>query len=65
MGRIVKKHFLTIRQLAEEIGIPVRSLRTLKAKGIIGGISLGHRTLFFDADDVLKSLAKFKTKCLA
>lgn len=64
MGRIVKK-FLTIRQLADEIGIPVRSLRTLKAKGIIGGISLGHRTLFFDADDVRASLAKFKTRCVA
>ena len=65
MGRIVKTRFLNIRQLAEEIGIPVRSLRTLKAKGIIGGISLGHRTFFFNAEDVLKSLAKYKTKSLA
>jgi len=55
---------LTIQQLAEapEVGIPVRTLRSLWHQRKIPGTVLGHRTLRFDALKVRAALDKYEVK---
>ena len=56
---------VSIKTLAEETGIPARTLRSLFHAKKIGGYKLGHRTLVFDPEKVRTSLAKFEVKAVA
>lgn len=56
---------VTINILAEETGIPARTLRSLFHAGKIGGYKLGHRTLKFDPEKTRSELAKFEIKAVA
>jgi excisionase family DNA binding protein len=56
------ERLLTYEELAREIGLPLRSLRTLTYKGIIPHVRLGHRTVRFQASRVQKALQKREVK---
>ena len=51
-----------IQELSPEIGIPVRTIRSLAAAGKIPFFKLGHRTMLFDPSKVLLALNKFEIK---
>jgi DNA-binding transcriptional MerR regulator len=53
---------LTIVELADASGIPVRSIRTLQRKGILGSIRTGHRSQWFRPSAVEKALKAFEVK---
>jgi excisionase family DNA binding protein len=57
--------FVTINQLAEITGIPVRELRTLVAKRVLPCVRLGHRTLKFQPEKVKRALEKREVKEIA
>jgi hypothetical protein len=59
------KQLLTIQRLAEEIGIPPRTLRSLYNARKIPFIKAGHRTLLFDPVKVRAALDKFERKEVA
>jgi hypothetical protein len=59
------KQLLTIQRLAEEIGIPPRTLRSLYNARKIPFIKAGHRTLLFDPAKVRAALDKFERKAVA
>jgi hypothetical protein len=56
---------VSIKTLAEETGIPARTLRSLFHAKKIGGYKLGHRTLVFDPEKVRASLAKYEVTAVA
>jgi excisionase family DNA binding protein len=56
---------VSIKTLAEETGIPARTLRSLFHAKKIGGYKLGHRTLLFDAEKVRAALDKYEVKAVA
>ncbi len=60
-----RNKLLTLRGLAEETGIPARTLRSLFHAKKIGGYKLGHRTLVFDPEKVRAALDKFEVKAVA
>jgi excisionase family DNA binding protein len=53
---------INIFQLAELSGLPVRTWRTLVQKRAIPFIKVGHRTMLFQPEKVLKALEKFEVK---
>jgi DNA-binding transcriptional MerR regulator len=61
-GRIGHMEFVTIEKLSELTSIPVRSLRTLKNKGVVPFIKTGHRQLFFQPEKVRRALEKFEIR---
>ncbi len=58
----ISEKFLTIDELSAELGIPVRSIRTLKQKRKIPFVKLGHRTLLFNPAKVSAALSKFEVR---
>ena len=56
---------LSIFALATEIGIPVRTLRTMVLNHRIPYLKPGKRTLLFSAEKVLLALNKFEIKAAA
>jgi hypothetical protein len=46
--------------LAEVLRIPSRSLRELRRRRVIPFLKVGKRTILYDAEKVLASLAKFE-----
>jgi hypothetical protein len=46
--------------LAEEVGIPVRSLRTLAHRRVIPCLRLGHRTVLFAPSKVIAALERYE-----
>lgn len=56
------RQFNNINELAEKIGIPARTLRSLYHQRKISGIKAGHRTLLFDPEKVCAELARFEIK---
>jgi hypothetical protein len=46
------------KNLAVALNVPVRTLRTLKATGVLPYIRAGHRTIFFRASAVERALAR-------
>jgi excisionase family DNA binding protein len=53
---------LNIHQLSAEIGVPVRTLRTLQHGRKIPFTKPGHRTLLFNAEKVRAALQKFEVQ---
>jgi excisionase family DNA binding protein len=56
------ERLLTYDELARELGLPLRSVRTLAYKGIIPHVKLGHRTVRFQASRVERALQKREVK---
>ena len=50
------------RALSEAINIPVRTLRTMYANGVIPAIKVGHRTMLFSPSKVEKALQRRTVK---
>jgi hypothetical protein len=46
--------------LAEEVGIPVRTLRTLAHRRVIPRLILGHRTVLFAPSKVIAALQRYE-----
>ena len=59
------KRLLNIRNLSQENGVPVRTLRSLQHQKKIPYIKAGHRTVLFDPDKVRAALDKFEVKAVA
>ena len=53
-----------IKGLADDTGIPDRTLRSLYHAVKIPGYKLGHRTLMFDPEKVRAALNKFEVKAV-
>lgn len=53
---------LTTPQLADQLGESTRTIITLRQKGAIPYISLGHRTVHFKLADVLSALERRTVK---
>ena len=53
---------LDYHQLSKRTGRKVRSLRTFVKKGLVPYLRLGHRTVLFEPDKVLKALRRFEVK---
>jgi hypothetical protein len=56
------KRLLDTNQLAQELGRPVRQIRTFVQTGKIPVIRVGWRTNLYDLDRVIKALSKFEIK---
>jgi excisionase family DNA binding protein len=56
------ERLLGYREMAAELGVPVRSLRQLVHKGIVPHLRLGHRTVKFQRSKVAKALRKREVK---
>lgn len=63
VGRM--KHYLTIRKLSEELGIPVRTLRTLHTRRLIPYLNAGHRTKLYDPAKVAAALERLEVKAVS
>lgn len=59
------QRYVNIQSLSERVGIPVRTLRTMKQQRKIPFIKPGHRTLLFDVDEVTKALQRFRVEAVA
>ena len=59
-----KGKITNIKGLSEELGPPVRTLRTLQYKRIIPVIKTGHRSCLFDVEKVRAALEKFEVKAV-
>ena len=59
-----KKNLVGIEQLEREIGIPVRTIRTLMQARRIPFLRLGRRTLYFDVQKVRDALDRFEVKAI-
>jgi excisionase family DNA binding protein len=56
------ERLLGYEELAREIGLPIRTVRSLTYRGIIPHIRLGHRRVKFQASRVQKALARREVK---
>ena len=68
-GRAIKPNttnarLVRIEGLSQELGPPVRLLRTLMAQRKIPYVKIGHRTVLFEVDKVREALAKFEVKAV-
>jgi hypothetical protein len=50
------------RALSEASGIPVRTLRTLAANGLIPYVKVGHRSILFSPSKIEKALQRRTVK---
>ena len=56
------KRLLNAKELALELGRPVRQIRSLVDGKKIPVLRIGYRTNLFDPDKVIKALARFEIK---
>jgi excisionase family DNA binding protein len=56
------ERLLGYEELAREIGLPIRTVRSLTYRGIIPHIRLGHRTVKFQPSKVQRALEKRTVK---
>jgi hypothetical protein len=54
-----------IKGLEAVVGVPVRTLRSLKDQRKIPFIKTGHRTVLFDPEKVRAALLKFEVRAVA
>lgn len=55
---------LNTNELAAELNLPVRQIRTFVQAKKIPYLKIGWRTNLFDPDKVIKSLARFEVKAV-
>jgi hypothetical protein len=55
---------VNIRGLSAELGLPIRSLRTLMHERKFSFIKCGHRTCLFDPQKVRSDLERFEIKAV-
>jgi len=60
----VDNHLVGIEQLAREIGIPIRTIRSLMYARRIPYLKLGRRTLFFDVKKVRDAIDGFEVRAI-
>jgi excisionase family DNA binding protein len=53
---------LTINELSAQSGLPVRTIRTLQARGVIPFLKLGFRTIRFQPTKVERALQRREVK---
>src|SRR5947207_2650389 len=61
---LARHNLVGIAQLEREIGIPVRTIRSLMQARRIPFLKLGRRTLYFDVEKVLDALDRFEVKAI-
>ena len=61
-NRAMHEPLLNYPQMANELGVPVRTLRSLVYRGVVPHVRLGHRLVFFQASKVAKAIAKREVK---
>ena len=59
-----RHNLVGIEQLEREIGIPIRTIRTLMQARRIPFLRLGRRTLYFDVRKVRDALDRFEVKAV-
>ena len=59
-----RKNLVGIEQLEREIGIPIRTIRTLMQARRIPFLRLGRRTLYFEVQKVRDALDRFEVKAI-
>jgi len=59
-----RRNLVGIEQLEREIGIPIRTIRTLMQARRIPFLRLGRRTLYFEVQKVRDSLDRFEVKAI-
>jgi len=59
-----RRNLVGIEQLEREIGIPIRTIRTLMQARRIPFLRLGRRTLYFDVQKVRDALDRFEVKAV-
>jgi len=52
------RELLTIKELAERLKLKPRTVRLWWRKGLLPGISIGHRFVRFDIAEVIEALKK-------
>ena len=57
-----KYKLVNIAGLSEHNGIPVRTLRSFMAARKIPFLKFGHRTIFFDPEEVDRALQRFEVQ---
>ena len=57
-----KRKLVNIAALSQHKGIPVRTLRSLMAARKIPFLKLGHRTIFFNPEEVDRALQRFEVQ---
>jgi excisionase family DNA binding protein len=60
----MSEKLVTIKELAAQSGLPVRTLRTLMSRGTIPFLKLGFRTVRFQPSKVEKALARREVKAV-
>jgi hypothetical protein len=58
-------HLVNFKGLSEELGLPIRTLRSLYHQKKIPALVLGHRTIRFSPARVRVALDKFEQKAVA
>jgi len=58
----MREKLVSIEEIAEQIPLPVRTVRTLMANGVIPFLKLGHRTIRFQPTKVERALARREVK---
>jgi hypothetical protein len=61
---LARHNLVGIAQLEREIGIPVRTIRSLMQARRIPFLRLGRRTLYFDVKKVRDALDRFEVKAI-
>jgi hypothetical protein len=56
------RKLVNIAGLSEDSGIPVRTLRSFIAARKIPFLKFGHRTIFFDPEEVDRALQRFEVQ---
>lgn len=58
------KRLLDIKELSGQLGRPVRQIRSFAQARKIPYMKLGHRSLLFDPEKVVKALARFEVEAV-
>jgi excisionase family DNA binding protein len=64
VNKVMSEKLVTIKELAAQSGLPVRTLRTLMSRGTIPFLKLGFRTVRFQPSKVEKALARREVKAV-
>ena len=57
-----ERKLVNIAGLSERRGIPIRTVRSLMAARKIPFLKVGHRTIFFDLEEVDRALQRFEVQ---
>ena len=58
----LERKLVNIAGLSERRGIPIRTVRSLMSARKIPFLKVGHRTIFFDLEEVDRALRRFEVR---